>query len=109
MNNGERNSSKEEIDSRCNQKLNQSSKKSGGTFFDGRFLPLSSQESDWKELSDWTSELLPLLLPEKQVTSSAMSTTLPAGSNDGIRKARLQNKHKSVYVTQKTCSNTISR
>lgn len=41
-------------------------------------LPLSSQESDWNELSDWTSEILSLLLPEKHVTLSPVSTTLPA-------------------------------
>lgn len=40
------------------------------------FLPLSSQEPDWKELRDWTSELLLLLLPEKHVTSSAVSIFL---------------------------------
>lgn len=56
-------------------------------------LPLSSQESDWKELSDWTSELLPLLLPEKHVTSSAMSTILPVERVQGVKRARLQNRH----------------
>jgi hypothetical protein len=25
-------------------------------------LPLSSQDSDWKELRDWTSDMLPLVL-----------------------------------------------
>lgn len=59
-------------------------------------LPLSSQESDWKELSDWTSELLPLLLPEKYVTSSATSTILPAGR--GKKKSGRQDSKTDTIV-----------
>lgn len=51
-------------------------------------LPLSSQESDWKELSDWTSELLPLLLPEKHVTSSSKST-FPEHKDQDVNQSQL--------------------
>lgn len=64
-----------------------------------RVLPLSSQESDWKEFSDWTSELLPLLLPEKQVTSSPMSTILPVGR----RREQRQNKDTTVSNPNVSC------
>ena len=51
------------------------------------FLPLSSPESDWKELRDCTSELLPLLLPAKQVTSPGSST--PLSSRTAREKAEM--------------------
>lgn len=51
-------------------------------------LPLSSQESDWNELSDWTSEILSLLLPEKHVTLSPVSTTLPAARGSKSHDSR---------------------
>ncbi|TNN89684.1 hypothetical protein EYF80_000287 [Liparis tanakae] len=55
-------------------------------------VPLSSQDSDWKELRDWTSDMLPLVLYGWQALSSAgflprhgsKSTTLAAG---GSRKS----------------------
>lgn len=63
-------------------------------------LPLSSQESDRKELSDWTSELLPLLLPETHVISSAMSTILPAGRGKDERQ-------KSEFQTRNKCETSL--